>query len=164
VRRRTETKQPHPFARLHAGNAQRAKSDNSRAEQRCRVKIVELARQRNREIRARAGVLRVAAVAIVSRVRRLVAKVLAPRPALRARSVGSTQPRHADAHPFERPCDAIAERRHVANDLVSWNNPVAVRRQFGVDDVKIRPANAARSHVQQHFAAARLRHRHVFNS
>src|SRR6185312_11597782 len=157
MRRRAEAEESDAFARFHARYAQRAKADDSRAEQRRDLDVVHRRRKRNGEIGARARVLRVSAVTIVSGVDRSVAEILAARTAVRARTIGAAEPRDADALSHERGVDAVAGSRNFADHLMAGDDRIAVRRQLFIDDMQIGAADAAGPHPQQYLTLAGLR-------
>jgi hypothetical protein len=147
--------QPNPFAGLHARDAQSAKTDDAGTQERRRLLRRHLRRNRYGEILAHRNVLGEAAVAIVTREYRRIAKVLSAAAAIRARPVGPAQPRNA----YE-----LAGVRAFADDLVPRNDALVTRRQLFVDDVQVGAAHAACKHAKDDLAGARLRYRPLLDT
>ena len=97
MRRRAEAEQPHTFAALDAGHAQAAESDDAGAQQRRGFEIIESRGQRNREVRARHGILGVAAVHGVSGEGGRIAQVFFAAAAVLAGSVDPGHPCNAES-------------------------------------------------------------------
>ena len=89
MRGRAEAVETDALARLDAGDAQGAKPDDARAQQRRGVQVVERGGQRVDEVVARDDVFGVAAVDVVAGVARVVAQILAR---VRAEEAGSVGP------------------------------------------------------------------------
>jgi hypothetical protein len=117
------------------------------------VEIVEALRQRVDEVRARVGVLRVAAVQVVAGEARLVAEVLGAGPAEAAGPVGRAHP--GDAHALSR----AAALDDLADDLVAGNDRIAARRELSGDDVQVGAADAAGTDLEPHLAGGERRQR-----
>ena len=109
------------------------------------------------EILGRDGEFRVAAVHGVTRKRGMVAEVFHSRAAKFASLVRAVQPGNADAIAALESPRALAETFDYAYDLMPGNHRGFFRRQFALDNVKIRAANAAHFHAHEDFTLARPR-------
>src|SRR5207302_1582524 len=104
-----------------ACHAERSRSDEPRAEQRRRLGIGVLLRQRETVPFVRDGQLRVAAVDLISGEPGAFAQVLAVRAAIDADAAGPSEPWDADPGPPGEPSGAFF---HDADDLVSRHQGV----------------------------------------
>ena len=68
-----------------------------------------------------------------------------------------SEPRNADAISGKQLRYAVADVLDDTDDLVSRHQRKIVHRQLAVDDVQIRPADAARAHLHKHIAGQRDR-------
>src|SRR5690606_22229650 len=119
MRRSAEAGETEP-ARI-ARPSVRAITDQSGAEQRCRVQIVVASRNRHAERGLGAHMLGIAAVDGVAGEVRRIAEVLAPHCAIGAMAAGLRQPRNADALPGNEVRDAGTDLLDIPNDFVAWN-------------------------------------------
>ena len=154
MRRCAEAEKSHPLAFLHAGNAQRAKTDDAGAKQRRGVQVIEAGRQRMDEIGARDGELGVAAVDRVAGEVWRVAEIFLAAAAVGAGAVDPAHPGDADAR-AERQI-ARGASQNFADDLVAGNDFVAYRGQLALDDVEVGAADAADADFEQYLARFRL--------
>src|SRR5580704_3143616 len=97
MRGSTKAEQSNAFAELDAGNTQAAEANDSRAEQRGGVQVVERRGQREDKVSASEGVLRVSARDGIASEGGPVAQILHAPFAVRAGAIGPAEPRHADA-------------------------------------------------------------------
>src|SRR5580704_4253625 len=97
MRRCAKTEESDAVATLHTRDAQAAKANDARAQQRRGMQVVEFRRQRINKVAARGGVLGVSTVDGVPGEDRRVAKVLEAAPAIRTATIDATHPRHANA-------------------------------------------------------------------
>jgi hypothetical protein len=162
VRGSSESKQPHSLSLLHSSYAQTAKADDARAEQRCRVQIVERGRQRVYKIGAGQGVFRVTSSNGISRKRWRIAEILEAAPAILTRAIRPAEPGNSDPR-ILRNIFRTAEYNR-ADNLMTGNHPRLFRRQFAFDDVEVGTADAARAHSQKNLAHHGMRVRDISDS
>src|SRR6266545_2510568 len=123
-------------------HAKTAEADNTGAEERGRMKIIESSRQRNHEIAAGQCEFGVAAVDGVAGENGRVAEVLAIPAAVPAGSVRASDP--GDAYVgAEGKCRRVSAC-DFTDDLVTGYQRLPPRRQLTFDNMQIGPANAAR--------------------
>src|SRR5579863_2330190 len=149
-----ETKFP---SALDVRKTQRPETNDSSAQQRRRLLIVETPRYRIDEAFFGECVFRVATVHRVASEHRPVAEIFAAAAAVLASTVGRMQPR--DSHPG---ADLIRRRAFpsgfdFADNLVSGDERGKPRRQFALNHVQIGTAYAASTHTNQYLFAAWLR-------
>jgi len=131
---------PTHAAPISEASAAALETDHSRAEQRSRVQIGELGRQRMRKICAGVNVFCIFSVDVVAREHRGVAQVLAIVPAIPARAVGRSDPRYSDAHSHGSLWRRASD--HLADDLVTRDDGVAMGFSLP-GDVEISSADTA---------------------
>jgi hypothetical protein len=68
-----------------------------------------------------------------------------------------SQPGNSDALADLVRADIPANEIDAADNFVTWNDRVPDVRKFSIDDVKVGPANAARTYPDADFFLARLR-------
>src|SRR5579872_2205752 len=153
MRRGSEAEEADSLAALHLRDAQRTESNDAGAEQRRCLLVIHCRRKLDAEVRASGSMSCVASVAIVPSEGGRVAKILTSGATVRAAAIRPSQPRDPDARPrFER--DAGACRDDLPDDLMARHHHRPVRRELPLDDMKIRAADAASPHAQQHFTGA----------
>src|SRR5690606_3335949 len=147
VRRGAEAVETERFAA--AGRAIRAKADEPGAKER-RGLLVRITR-RQLEAIALVGddVLGVTAGERIARESRRVAEILGAEDAVPATAAGRPEPRHADARAERQRPGLAAARDDAADDLVARNDRIRNVRQLVVEDVQVRPADAAGEHLDQ---------------
>jgi aminopeptidase N len=145
-----------PSAAPLAGRAVAAPADQPCAQQRRRPGVVEAPGQREAIARIGDRVGRMAAIAGVAREQRRVAEVLAIGAAIRARTAGGAEPRHADALAEREARDACTQRRDLADDLVTRHDRRLGMRQLTAIHVQIGAAQAASGDRDQDFARSRF--------
>jgi hypothetical protein len=133
---------------------QRAVTDQPRAEERCRLEVLESLGDREAEALVCHRALGVATVAVVAGEARAVAEVLAARAAVAALAVGPAEPGHAHPRPGREALAATKDPRH---DLVTGHERELRLTQLAVDDVQVRAAHPAREDLQRKLARAGLR-------
>ena len=156
----TEAKEADAVARLDSGDTQAAKADDSGAQQRRGVQIVERIGQWKHEVGARGGELGISAIDRIAGKGGRIAKILPASRAIRAGAVDSADPGHSDPGP-ERQI-LVCAIHNLADDLMAGDQRVAQRRQFAGHDVQVRATNAAGSHAKQNVARLRFRLRYFF--
>ena len=102
-------------------------------------------------------VLRVSAVDRVAGELRVVAEVLAARPAIGANPAGRGEPRNADTVAARERIDRGAGIDHRADDFMTGNDRRARVRELAVDDVQIGSTDAAGVDFHQQLARRRDR-------
>ena len=155
MRRRAEPVEAEPLG--VARQAQRPEADQAGAEQRRRLEIRVAVGNREAEALVGDRVLRVAAVERVAGEARVVAEVLAPRPAVAARAAGPAQPRHADPLARREARRRPGRRRDRADDLVAQHQRQLRLGQLAVDDVQVGAADAAGAHLERDLPGPGLR-------
>ena len=90
MRSRSKSVESYAFAALHAGNAQRPKTDDACAKQRCGVAMLESIRQWDEKLCPGCCIFRIPTVAIVSRKYRCIAEILPIVAAKPTRAVDTT--------------------------------------------------------------------------
>ncbi len=144
-----------------ARQTERPISDESGAQQRCGLNIVEPGRQHKAITFRRQRELRVAAVDMVAGEARLLAQIFPAAQAVGASFAGPSQPRHPDPVALAHALHVFTHGSHGGDDLVSGDQGEPRRRKLAVEDVKVGPADAARMHGEEHFALAGVRHRNA---
>jgi hypothetical protein len=76
-------------------------------------------------------------------------------------SAGRAEPRHAHALAGVKGCHPGTRLHHFADDLVPGRDGHLPLRQVAVDDVKVGPADAARTHADQDLPWPRHRRWHI---
>ncbi len=150
-----EAVETEPAARWQGGPAQRAVADDPGAEQRRQGHVLQALGESVGEGGRYGRVLRVAAVRVPAGVLGARAQVLGPAQAVRARPVGTAQPR--DAHPVtdREAAHPGPEPGHRADDLVPRRHPGAAHRQIALGDMEVGAAHPARAHVHEQFVIPR---------
>src|ERR1700676_5105423 len=128
MRGRTEAKQSDALARLDAGNAQAAEADDSGAEERGGVQIVECSRQRKDKVGAGQCIFRVSAGDAVSGERGRVAEVLRASFAIGASAIRPAEPANAGARAeWDFLCGAAD---YFTDNLMAWDHARLLGRQI----------------------------------
>jgi len=140
---------------FRASDPQAPESDDARAKQRRRMHVIETAGKREHEIRSRHGKLGEPAIHRVARESGCIAKIFRASTAIRAGSVDAAEPGNTDS------CPEGKLRRgpihDLANNLVTWDQRIALRGQLASDDVQIGSADSTSAHAQEHLARLNLR-------
>ncbi len=94
------------------------------------------------------------AVARISGEERTVAEIFHALPAEPADAAGISEP--GDSDPITDPVrrDVAADEVDAADDLMAGNDRIFDIGKFGIDDMKIGPAHAARAHLDANFPVA----------
>src|SRR5271166_1972987 len=140
MRRGAEAEQSNALSGLDPGHAETAEADDSGAQQRRGMKIVERRWKRKNEIGAGQRIFRIAAVDAVSGERRRVAKVLHVAAAIPATPVGASNPGDANAGAHGKLGSGACD--NVADDLVAGDQLRAALQKFALDDVQVGAADA----------------------
>jgi hypothetical protein len=154
VRRRAEAIEAQPSASLQLTMAETTESDNPGAQQRRRLLIGKLVRNRVDEILRRDHVLGVASVDGVASELGMLAEVLFTGAAILATAVGTIQSRNADAGPKRVSSGAGTALFDYADGLMARRNRGPARRQLAFNDVQVRTANTANLHPDENLAWA----------
>ncbi len=147
-RRRAETVEPEPAARLDARPFERAVPDNAAAEQRRCREVVETVGNVQREVGAGRDVGRIPSVGVPTGERGLHAQVLASSAAVRADAARAAEPRDTDAIADAPTLDAGAHRFDPPDDLMTWHDRHLAERDVPFTELQIGPTNAARNHAR----------------
>src|ERR1700761_1801902 len=108
------------------------------------MQIVERGRKRKYKIGSRNRIFGIAAVYRVARERRRVAEILQSTPAVAAGSVHSADPGNAHTRAARRRIRFAGY--DITDNLMTRNNGRKALRQLALDDMQVRPADAACSH------------------
>lgn len=155
-----EPVQPEPPARRQRAPAQRAVTDDARAEQRSQGDVVDVVEGESVGERGRDGrVLGVAAVRVPAGVLGGRAEVLRPAPAVDTGTVRATQPGHTHPVTEGETAHGRSGPGHHAHHLVPGRHPGPVHRQIPLGDMQIGPAHPARAHTHEEFVGAGHRDR-----
>src|SRR5208337_717927 len=161
MRRGAEAEQSHPLSGFDSGHAKTAEADDSGAQQRRGMQIVEGCGKTKNEIGAGERVFGVPAVQAVSGECRRIAEVLHVAPAVPASPVGAADPRDAYASSNrELSCGAFDD---FSDDLVARNQLLAARSKFALDDMQIGAADTTGTHLQENMSRFRFRTWNVSN-
>jgi hypothetical protein len=152
----SEAKQADSLAALDSGDAKAAESDDSGAEQRGGLEVVEGIRERDGEIGTGDGVLGIAAVDGVAGEDGRVAEVFVTAETIGTGAVDASEPGDADAG-----AGGQAASDDFANDLVPWDYVRAQRGEFTLHDVEVGAADAAGADFDEYMTRAGLGMRDV---
>jgi hypothetical protein len=162
MRRGAKAEETNFVSGLHARNAQAAKANNARAQQRSSPNRIESGRQREDEVRVGNHELCKASVHVVPGEGRRIAKILKIVSAVPALTVRPSQPAHANLGAQPK-CSGCCTQNY-SHDLMAGNEAGMRSRQFSFDDMEIGPANAACEHAQQHLSRSEFRAEHFLDS
>ena len=142
--------EPLGVARHH----QRPPADQAGAQQRRDRNIVAVLAERESIARVGNGVRGEAAVARVAGKERTVAEIFHALPAKPADAAGVSEPGNSDpvADPMRR--DVAADEVDAADDFMAGNDWISDAGKFGVDDMKVGPADPTRAHLDANFSVA----------
>src|SRR5579864_136135 len=154
-----EAEQSHALSFFDSGNANGAKADNAGAEQRRRMKVIQLWGNRKTKICAGKRVFGIAAVNGVAGECGKVTQVFHVAPAVSAGAVDAADPGNTNpaAFLYSFSCD------NFTHNLVSGNNARMARRKFTFDNVQIGVTDSAGEHTQQNVTWFRLGSGDVFD-
>src|SRR3989338_2736225 len=155
MRRGAESPESHGAASLDARSAQRAISNDARAQQRRHVLIRE-PRQRECAVRADRHVRREPAVPVPPETREPLAEILPALPAVHAGSAGARNPGHADAPSALASCHTTTHFLNHSDGLMPGNNRPPAQRHVALDKVQVSPADSAITHPKQELTRAWL--------
>src|SRR5947207_9164901 len=134
---------------------------HSRAQKRRNIDVVILLRQSKTKSRIGDRELRVAAVDRVAGKFCAIAKIFAVRSTINAVAVGPAEPWNADTVAHGKSFDTSTDLFDASGNLVAQDQWQLWVRQFAIDNVKIGPANRARSHAHEQLSRPRLWLRHI---
>ena len=161
MRRGAESEQAHPVTAFHSGHAQAAEADDSCAEQRRSVQVVQFLRESENKVAARHGVLCISAINCVSGEDGRIAQIFETAAAVWAGSVYPANPGHTDVRAKRQ-----LGRGTVFNnsyDLVAGDEGLLARRQFAFNDVQVRAADAASTDAKKDLTGSGRRFRGLFD-
>jgi hypothetical protein len=133
---------------LYTPNAQAAKAYYARAEQRCRLHIIDARRKRNGEVRPDEDVLGIPAIDRIAGKSRRLAQVLHLVPTEPAIAIDSTHPAHADATCERKTLGCPVD--YFTHDLVSWYELRHQSWQISLYDMEVSSTDSARNYTQEH--------------
>src|SRR6266446_4755012 len=137
VRRTAEADQKEPAFLRHRGSLERAVADQSSAQQRRDVLVIEVFGQRVCEVLRDNSIFRVPTINVVTGIPRVAAQVLASTPAELAGAVHMLQPGDADPQPDPQARHTVAGFVHSSNNLMAGDDRHPVRLEIPLDNVKI---------------------------
>jgi hypothetical protein len=153
------TKKQPAFLR-HRGSLERAVADQSSAQQRRDVFVIEVFGQRVCEVLRDNSIFRVPTINVVTGIPRVAAQILASTPAELAGAVHMLQPGDADPPPDPQAHHTVAGFVHSSNNLMAGDDRHPVRREIPLDNVKIGAANSADAYFHPNLARPRSRRVH----
>ena len=159
VRRRAEAVDGQSSARWKRGALQRSVSDDARAQQRCRVLVVERLGQLVGERLVHERVLGEPPVGVPAREARREAEVLLASATPPAHAARPSEPRDADPLAECEPPRRRTARLDSPDDLVARHGPRSAWRQVAFREVQIRPAHPACGDPHQDLSGGRVRDR-----
>ncbi len=124
--RGTEAEQAYTLSRFDPGNAQAAKANDARTEQRSRVEIVERCGQREDKVSARQCVLRIAAGNAVTSEYWRVAEIFAALATIWTRAVSTSKPGDTNARTHTQVGGCTVD--DLTHDLMAGNHSRQFRR------------------------------------
>src|SRR4029077_4583358 len=161
VSRRAEAVQSEASAFFDTRNSQAAEADDSGAEKRSGLLILEVFRNLVYKILPRDGVLRVAAIHGVPSELRVVAEIFHSGAAVFASLIGAMEPCNSHPRTLANSPGTFAGFLDCADDLMPGNHWRFSRRQFAFDYVQIGATDTAKTHADQYFPFSGLRNRDV---
>jgi len=169
-----EPEEADALAFFDAGDAEAAKADDSGAQERSGVEIIEGGGDWKDKIGASQRVFGVASVDCVAGKGWRVAKVLFATPAVRASAIGAAEPGNPDAgwcrasldraDEGVRPYVGIAYFDYLADDLVAGDDSRVERREFAFHDVEVGAADSAGEDAEQDVAGVGRGRGNIFDS
>ena len=157
MRARAKPKQPDGFAARNFAQAQRAITDNARAQQRRDMFIRKIFGQRVRKIFINANKFRVTAVRVKSRKANVVAQIFAVGAEPFAIRINPIQPRHADARSDFKTRRIRPAHFDHADNLMPRHDWHLRRMNFALANVQIGVTHRARGNADANFIRARNR-------
>src|SRR5262245_46018002 len=119
MRRSAKSKQSDAFTALDARNADTAKPNNARTEQRSRLSVLQLFRQGVDKVPARYSIFPITSINRIAGEYWCVAKIFHPMAAKRASAVHAAEPRNSDSRAERQP--GTLSLYNLADNLVSGN-------------------------------------------
>jgi hypothetical protein len=104
------------------------------------------------------GKFRIAAVKLIAREARVITKVLPAGLAVRANAAGVTKPEHANAITLGEALHTLPPGLDDSNNLMARDKREFRPGKLAVEDMQVRPADAASQDAKQHLARTRRRH------
>ena len=101
---------------------------------------------------------RIAAVNLIAREARVVAKALSAGLAVRANAAGVTKPGHANPITLGEALHALPQGLDDANNLMTRDKREFRPGKFAVQNMQVRPADTASLDAKQHLVRSRRRH------
>ena len=144
-----------------AGDGQRPPADQPGAEQGRERYVAAGFAQREGEARIGDCRGRETPIARISGEDRMVAQVFPVHAAIRTDAAGVAEPRDTDALAHCQPFHAGSDRIDPADDLVTGDDRHVRVWKFAIDDMQIRPADAARGDLDPNLPRARAADRAV---
>jgi hypothetical protein len=129
-----EADQKQPALLRHCGSLERAVADQSSAQQRRDVFVIEVFGQRVSEILRDNSIFRVPAINVVTGIARVAAQVLASAPAELAGAIYMLQPCDADPLPDLQAHYPVAGFVHSSDNMMARNDRHLVRRKIPLDN------------------------------
>ena len=109
----------------------------------------------------RHGIFGVATIELIAGELGTIAKIFASRIAVGTTATGSTEPWNSDPLTQLKVDNLVAERRYIANNLVTWNEWEFGIRQFSINHVQISAANRTGAYLNQNLIRFRLGDRNI---